>query len=83
MFQSMSRKATSTDNSPMKNFFGLLKQEMYYGNTFHSYEELEQAIIEYIKYYNNERIKVKLNGLSPVKYLKSITNKDSLNMSYV
>ena len=31
VFQSMSRKGNCLDNSPMENFFGLLKQEMYYG----------------------------------------------------
>ena len=29
---------------------------------------LEQAIADYINYYNNKRIKVKLKGLSPVQY---------------
>ena len=29
---------------------------------------LEQAIVDYINYYNNKRIKVKLKGLSPVQY---------------
>ncbi|MCI9246602.1 MAG: IS3 family transposase [Clostridia bacterium] len=31
-------------------------------------EELEKDIIEYIEYYNNRRIKSKLNGMSPVQY---------------
>ena len=33
-----------------------------------SLNQLEQAIIDYIDYYNNKRIKVKLKGLSPVQY---------------
>ncbi len=35
---------------------------MFYGyeNTFQSLEHLEQAIVDYIDYYNNKRIKVKL-----------------------
>ena len=48
IFQSMSRKGTCLDNSVMENFFGLLKQEMYYGQTYHSFEELEHAIRLYI-----------------------------------
>ena len=32
--QSMSRRGNCIDNSPMENFFGLLKQEMYYGEKF-------------------------------------------------
>ncbi len=73
IFQSMSRKATSTDNSPMENFFGLLKQEMYHGETYKSYDQLKEAIEEYIEYYNNIRRKGKLNGLSPVKYREMVT----------
>ena len=52
----------------MENFFGILKQEMYYGQTYKSYEQLKQAIDTYIKYYNEERIKEKLGYLSPVEY---------------
>ncbi len=68
IFQSMSRKGNCHDNSVMENFFGLLKQEMYYGEVFYSYEELEAAIGKFIKYYNEERIKQKLGWLSPVQY---------------
>ncbi|MBS5776849.1 MAG: IS3 family transposase, partial [Finegoldia magna] len=45
------------DNSPMENFFGILKQEIYYGRTFKSFNELKKTIEEYIKYYNEDRIK--------------------------
>jgi putative transposase len=68
VFQSMSRKGNCLDNSPMENFFGLLKQEMYYGEALCSYEELKKRIDEYINYYNNKRIKQKLAGMSPVQY---------------
>jgi len=68
--QSMSRKGNSPDNGMMESFFGILKSEMFYGyeKHFRSLEDLEQAIIDYIDYYNNKRIKVKLKGLSPVQY---------------
>ncbi|WNB82733.1 IS3 family transposase [Streptococcus parasanguinis] len=67
---SMSRKGNSPDNGMMESFFGILKSEMFYGyeKTFQSLEQLEQAIVDYIDYYNNKRIKVKLKGLSPVQY---------------
>ena len=64
----MSRKGNCLDNSPMENFFGLLKQEMFYCEEYKTIEELEVAIREYIDWYNNKRIKTKLNGLSPVEY---------------
>lgn len=66
--QSMSRKGNCLDNSPMENFFSLLKQEMFYGEKFNSYEELIKEIKSYIKWYNEDRIKIKLNGMSPVEY---------------
>ena len=59
---SMSRKGNSPDNGMMESFFGILKSEMFYGyeKTFKSLNQLEQAIVDYIDYYNNKRIKVKL-----------------------
>ena len=68
IFQSMSRKGKCYDNSVMENFFGILKQEMYYGTTYYSFEELKDAIERYIKYYNEKRIKEKLGWMSPVEY---------------
>ncbi len=67
---SMSRKRNSPDNGMMESFFGILKSEIFYGyeKTFKSIDKLEQAITDYIFYYNNKRIKAKLKGLSPVQY---------------
>ncbi len=52
----------------MENFFGRLKVEMFYGETFQSVDEFIHRLREYITYYNNERISLKLKGMSPVKY---------------
>ncbi|HEN7292625.1 TPA: integrase core domain-containing protein, partial [Streptococcus agalactiae] len=60
----------------MESFFGILKSEMFYGleKSYKSLDDLEQAITDYIFYYNNRRIKAKLKGLSPVQYrTKSFT----------
>ncbi|EPT36165.1 transposase [Streptococcus agalactiae LDS 623] len=60
----------------MESFFGILKSEMFYGleKSYKSLDDLEQAITDYIFYYNNKRIKAKLKGLSPVQYrTKSFT----------
>ena len=59
IFQSMSRKGNCHDNSVMENFFGIMKQEMYYGVVYYSYEQLKETIDKYIKYYNEKRIKEK------------------------
>lgn len=72
IFQSMSRKGNCHDNSVMENFFGIMKQEMYYGEVYYSYDELKNAIEKYIKYYNEQRIKEKLNWMSPVEYRLSL-----------
>ncbi|NAA54018.1 IS3 family transposase, partial [Enterococcus faecalis] len=71
IFQSMSRKGICLDNSIMENFFSLLKQEIYHRREYHSFEELKQTIDDYIHYYNHERMKEKLNWLSPVQYRKA------------
>jgi len=65
--QSMSRKGNCLDNSPIENFFGKMKNEMFYGHEyeFKTLEQLQKAMEEYIEYYNNERIQVKLKGLTP------------------
>ncbi|WP_368760731.1 IS3 family transposase [Klebsiella quasipneumoniae] len=35
---------------------------------FNNIEELKTALSDYIHYYNNQRISIKLKGLSPVEY---------------
>ena len=52
----------------MESFFGTLKSEFFYLNEFSSIEELQVGIDEYIEYYNRDRIKLKLDGLSPIDY---------------
>lgn len=68
--QSFSRKGNCMDNSLMENFFGLLKNEMFYGHEseFKTLDDLRKAIVKYIKWYNEERINVKRKGLSPLEY---------------
>lgn len=68
MVQSMSRKGNCHDNAAMESFFAVLKSELFYLKKFSSIDELESAIGEYIRYYNYNRIKMKLGGLSPVHY---------------
>lgn len=66
--QSMSRKGNCLDNAAMESFFAVLKTEYFYLNKFTTVEELQDGLVEYIQYYNDDRIKLKLNGLSPVQY---------------
>jgi transposase InsO family protein len=66
--QSMSRKGNCYDNSVIENFFGLLKSEFFYNQKFCTMDQFIQELSEYIDYYNNRRIKVKLKGLSPIQF---------------
>ena len=66
--QSMSRKGNCMDNGAMENFFGRLKVEMFYGEKFESVNTFIDELKSYIYYYNNERISLKLKGMSPVQY---------------
>lgn len=66
--QSMSRKGNCLDNACAENFFGLLKTELLYLQEFMSVEHFISELTEYIEWYNNKRIKLKLDGLSPVDY---------------
>ena len=68
VIQSMSRKGNCLDNCMAENFFGLLKTEFYYMNKFSSVDDFKRALVEYIDYYNSERIKIGLNGLSPIEF---------------
>lgn len=65
---SMSRKGNCYDNAAMESFFGTLKAEYYHINEFRDLDELQAGIKEYIRYYNHDRIKLKLGGLSPVDF---------------
>lgn len=64
----MSRKGNCIDNSVMENLFGILKQEIFCGNSFHSFDERKDKIEKFIDNYNNKRTKQKLCYLSPVEY---------------
>lgn len=66
--QSMSRKGNCLDNAVIENFFGLLKSELLYLQDFNSMEHFKAELEEYLDYYNNRRIKLKLNGLTPAKH---------------
>ena len=74
IIQSMSRKGNSLDNGMMENFFSVMKREMCYGyeNLYKSASDLIQTIHQYIHYYNNDRIKVKLKGTKSCSVQNSV-----------
>lgn len=66
--QSMSRKGNCLDNACAENFFSILKSEFFYNKEFDSVNQFKHELDEYIYYYNNNRIKLRLNGKSPIQY---------------
>ena len=73
IIQSMSRKGNCLDNSPTENFFGRMKEEMWYGHEeeYNNPKALIKAIDEYIYYYNNTRLDTK-HKMSPIEYRNSM-----------
>lgn len=76
IIQSMSRKGNCLDNAVAENFFGIMKTELLYARKFDNPKKFIKALEEYIEYYNNKRIKSRLNGMSPVEYRKLLTSKE-------
>jgi transposase InsO family protein len=68
IIQSMSRKGNCLDNAVIENFFGTLKSELFYLKQYQNIKELKDEIKEYIHYYNHHRLRLNLNGMSPVQY---------------
>lgn len=75
MTQSMSRVSRCIDNGPMEAFWGMLKSEMYYLKSFNTYNELEQAVIDYIDYYNSGRYQKRLKCMTPLEYREYLNYK--------
>lgn len=72
VIQSMSRRGNCLDNSPTENLFGRVKTELFYDLEY-EFENAKQFIFElkkFIKYYNEERIVLKLKT-SPTKFRKN------------
>lgn len=66
--QSMSRKGNCLDNAAMESWFATLKTECFHLHRYDSVAQLQKAIGQFIHYYNHQRIRLKLKGLSPVQY---------------
>ncbi len=66
--QSMSHPGRCINNDSMECFWGVLKSGMYYLQQFHTFEDLEKAIDEYIVFYSTRRLQTKLKGLAPLAF---------------
>ena len=72
--QSMPRKATYLDNACMEGFFGHMKDEFFYGRDWKGWSigRFIEALCDYIEWYNKDRIKLSLGGMSPAQYRRSL-----------
>lgn len=66
----MSKKGCSPDNSAMEGLFRRLKVEFFYGRDWSGWSM--DALDDYIHWYNEERIKLSLGGMSPMQYRRSL-----------
>ena len=57
----MSRKGNCLDNAMAENFFGVMKSKLLYTENFESSEAFIKSLDSYIEYYNNKRIKARIN----------------------
>jgi putative transposase len=65
---SMSRKGDCWDNVPMESLNGTLKVECVHGEHFKTRDQAQQAIVEYIGYYNTQRCHSALGNVTPVEF---------------
>lgn len=70
----MSKKGCSHDNSACEGLFGRLKNEMFYNRdwTGVNIQEFIDILNEYLKWYNEKRIKISLGNMDPLEYRMSL-----------
>ena len=68
--QSFSNPGTPYDNAVAESFFSMMKQEELSHNYYHSEEELEATVADYINFFNTMRPHRKLAGQSPDDFEK-------------
>ncbi len=65
---SKSRKGCCWDNANMESFYHTLKTEMVYFQSFKNLVEALAHIMDYINFYNHDRLHSSLNYQSPINY---------------
>lgn len=70
LIRSMSRKGNPLDNATMESFFHTMKAELVHQQTFENEIEAVAHIVEYIEFYNRERLHSSLDYQSPEMYEK-------------
>ena len=68
MTPSMSRKGNCWDNAPVERFFRSLKSERISYCRFETREQARMEVIDYIAWYNSDRLHSTLGGVSPATF---------------
>ena len=70
----MSKKGCSPDNSACEGFFGTIKEEMFNNRDWRgwSLEDFINYLHTYLEWFSSKRIKLSLNGMSPIEYRHSL-----------
>ena len=71
---SVSAKGSCVDNCPIESFFSQFKSECMHLHHQINNKTMIELVDEYIKYYNEERISIKIKELTPSEYRKSTLN---------
>jgi len=77
MKASMSRVGHCIDNGPTEGFWGIIKSEMYYLQTFDNEKKLRSAIENYIHFYNCERFQERFENRSPMEVRMEALNSNA------
>lgn len=70
--QSMSRRGNCWDNAPQESLFGHMKDEIHV-RVSDSHQKIQEAVLDWIDYYNNERYQWSLAKLAPAEYYRFVT----------
>ena len=73
LVQSLSRKGNCLDNAAIESLNGIMKCEWFYpkfgrGRWRLTFEEATEMVMEFVKFYNKERIQKRLGYLTPEQY---------------
>lgn len=74
---SMSRRGNCWDNAPSESCFGSLKMERVYGARYATIEDAKADVLDWIRWYNIERLHSTLNYLSPTEFEAKMGSKDT------
>lgn len=69
---SHSRRGNCFDNACIESFFSHLKTEEIYRSKPNSFNDAQQCVNRYVKFYNNHRFQTKLGERSPVEYRETL-----------